>query len=275
MKILKVILIVSGIFVLILFGFVSASFIEFDLQKKHRHMANPLDKTYNFVYQPERHKKLLCLLHELDELCETNHIDYWLTGGSMLGCVRHAGFIPHDDDIDVAIKETDIPKLLQNTPDHLQIKYTTSKYHNCILKLRYRESPKAFIDIFPVELAHNDSKEYRPFYQFKDECNKKFPDQWYIDELYPLKKKQFCDIQVNVPNNSSAYLTRLFGDDCLTEMRVTHYHFGPLSAVFSKIRDFFQPPKNVQLTPELQVIIQQMNRSLTCSVSDKCTYREE
>lgn len=47
------------------------------------------------------HKALLYMLEKLDEFCTKNHVEWTLAGGSILGAVRHKGFIPWDDDADV------------------------------------------------------------------------------------------------------------------------------------------------------------------------------
>ncbi|KRN28353.1 LPS biosynthesis protein [Lactobacillus selangorensis] len=51
------------------------------------------------------------LLGFFDELCATNGIKYFLIGGSLLGAIRHHGFIPWDDDLDVGMKRADYDKL--------------------------------------------------------------------------------------------------------------------------------------------------------------------
>jgi lipopolysaccharide cholinephosphotransferase len=49
----------------------------------------------------------LKLLRVLDAICRANGLLYWLDGGTLLGCVRHGGFIPWDDDIDVGMTRQD------------------------------------------------------------------------------------------------------------------------------------------------------------------------
>ncbi len=44
---------------------------------------------------------ILEIMKDLDELCQKNHIYYYLNGGSTIGAIRHQGFIPWDDDLDI------------------------------------------------------------------------------------------------------------------------------------------------------------------------------
>lgn len=58
-------------------------------------------------------QRLLEMLLWLDDICTRHHIPYWLSSGTLLGAVRHGGFIPWDDDIDIEMLATDFPRLKQ------------------------------------------------------------------------------------------------------------------------------------------------------------------
>lgn len=64
--------------------------------------------------------KQLSILEEIDRICQKHHIEYWLDGGTLLGAVRHGGFIPWDDDIDIAMRKKDLERFISIAPDELR-----------------------------------------------------------------------------------------------------------------------------------------------------------
>ena len=55
--------------------------------------------------------RLLDLLSEFARLCEENGITWWIDSGTLIGAVRHGGFIPWDDDLDVCVLRKDLPRI--------------------------------------------------------------------------------------------------------------------------------------------------------------------
>lgn len=68
--------------------------------------------------------KQLGILAEIDRICGRHSIRYWLDGGSLLGAVRHGGFIPWDDDIDIAMTLDDLERFKKVAPKELPASLT-------------------------------------------------------------------------------------------------------------------------------------------------------
>ena len=113
----------------------------------------------------------LKILQQLDIVCKKNGIVYWLDFGTLLGAVRHKGFIPWDDDIDVSMPRADYERFAalfnQQTQDpNLRAElFLNRKRASVILKIRRKDLPHVFVDIFPVDFCATrmDNKEKLAF----------------------------------------------------------------------------------------------------------------
>ncbi|MBQ6164380.1 MAG: LicD family protein [Clostridia bacterium] len=70
----------------------------------------------------------LKILLELDRICQKYDIKYSLSGGTLLGAIRHKDFIPWDDDIDIDLKREDFYKLIRLLPEELGEEYSFVNY---------------------------------------------------------------------------------------------------------------------------------------------------
>lgn len=110
------------------------------------------------------------ILLEFDRICRENNIKYQLFAGSLLGAVRHKGFIPWDDDIDVCMLREEYDKFLKIIDKNLSKKYffqtykTDREYMNKFSKIRKNNTifmeklvenldmhHGIYIDIFPFD----------------------------------------------------------------------------------------------------------------------------
>lgn len=117
--------------------------------------------------------EMLILLQIVDKVCRKSNIEYWLDAGTLLGAVRHKGFIPWDDDIDIGVPADDYNRLISA----LDIESKTNK--NIFLYSKHNDVPKfaperlattkmvmrrgskmvaCFIDIFPARIINKVDK---------------------------------------------------------------------------------------------------------------------
>ena len=116
----------------------------------------------------EIQKVSLEILKKITDICEQEGLRYFLTYGTLIGAVRHKGYIPWDDDVDIAMPRPDYDKLLnylaKNGQDNLEVFNTNTckKYPYMITRIsdnRYEIDMKneekygmgVFIDIYPLD----------------------------------------------------------------------------------------------------------------------------
>lgn len=132
------------------------------------------------------------MLIEVDKICKKNNIKYTIIGGTLLGAVRHGGFIPWDDDADVAMLRSEYERFcevckkeLNEQKFYLQTMDNTKGYRWGYAKLRrkgtlfLREHQEhmpyeqgIFLDIFPID-GTPDNVLLRKFHNFRCFCVRK------------------------------------------------------------------------------------------------------
>ncbi len=170
---------------------------------------------------------LRCLAAEFHDMCKKESLVYWVCGGTLLGSVRHGDIIPHDDDIDLAIKLTDLDKLKRLASEYnLKLAPGVS---SGVWQIR-KDNLQGFLDIFPVE-------EHRNRYMFTGRARTLWPKETFdlddsFETLYPLgkynsklKPTTFLDLTLLGPNRESNvdYLTKTYGSSWYIP-RQTHFH---------------------------------------------------
>jgi len=94
------------------------------------------------------------LLAIFDRLCQKHHISYWMDFGTLLGAVRHKGFIPWDNDIDITLPRVDYEKTLELFPKELArygIEYKEIGMMQRIGLSIQKENTGIWIDVFPID----------------------------------------------------------------------------------------------------------------------------
>lgn len=70
------------------------------------------------------------VLKEVDRICKKHDIQYFAQWGILLGAVRHHGFIPWDDDLDIGMKREDFNKFIKVAPGELSGEYDILGFQN-------------------------------------------------------------------------------------------------------------------------------------------------
>ena len=115
------------------------------------------------------------ILSEIDRICKKHNLGYMLSSGTLLGAVRHGGFIPWDDDIDIIMEWKDYKKFTRICKKELSDKFFlqnsyTDYWHKATTKIRMNNTTMieksyekadmhhgVWVDIFPIIYVPTDT----------------------------------------------------------------------------------------------------------------------
>lgn len=108
-------------------------------------------------------KAILLITDEIDRICRKYNIKYSLVGGSMLGAIRHKGFIPWDDDMDIGMLRQDYDKFLEICKTELNEEFdlqTNTNDQNYV----YGFAKILLKDTYLVQFGHEKTKSRKGIY---------------------------------------------------------------------------------------------------------------
>ena len=134
----------------------------------------------NLITPNDSKKILLDILSAIDSFCLENDIKYSLSCGTLLGAVRHSGFIPWDDDIDICMLRKDYDYFINRFPELLDNKYIlacferTPNWHSgfakiydcrtiCVDEQSNIQQIGISVDLFPMDEVPDDDNEWAVF----------------------------------------------------------------------------------------------------------------
>lgn len=143
------------------------------------------------------------MLDEIDNLCRKNNLKYSLTGGTLIGAVRHHGYIPWDDDMDIAMPYSDIlilKKILVSDTIAIVDSFTDPSYYypfpriiskkTCSKIGLWKKGPGLFIDLYPIIECSSNKLELEQFLviaqKLLEDRRKQFRIRRYTSIFFPF-----------------------------------------------------------------------------------------
>jgi glycerol-3-phosphate cytidylyltransferase len=189
-------------------------------------VVNPFEKPYvAHFFNKDLPLAAYQLAYDFQKIMDTYSIPFFFSSGTLLGAVRHGGMIPWDDDLDCCVLKENIDSLILNAiPELKRIGYTVKYFdypgwRGFKVELFRDKKIVTFLDVF---------------FMYFNEGQYRYPSDWTTlinmsmkkEDIFPLKKISFGNVEISVVNNHELFLTKNFGPNWKTHTKKYNHLFG-------------------------------------------------
>ncbi len=163
-------------------------------------------------------RELLDAMKLVHKVFARRKIPYVLAFGSVLGALRHKGFIPWDDDIDLLFFQEDVPRV-QEALKEISQQYKTEKNWKLF---KIHPTANTYIDFFPIRVDSNGKVKRCRLDTSHNQCHEVDGSWWTKwfgfdkSDILPLKLYKFEDTEFFGPAKGEELAKFWYGKDCMT-----------------------------------------------------------
>lgn len=158
------------------------------------------------------HSVLLEMIDEVDRICRKHNISYFLEGGTALGQVRHGGFIPWDDDVDLGMLRSDYNKFIEIAKTELDENYVVQTNENEPLYTNFHLKIRKLNTIYPQ--GYNKDYKYQgiqlDIFPFDN-----IPDNKFLRLIYQRRVRLYRHLTVIYVKPLTGSGIKVFGKRCV------------------------------------------------------------
>ncbi len=163
----------------------------------------------------QAHAIELEILIRVINICRENDIEYFMSAGTALGAVRHGGFIPWDDDIDIGMRRDQFEKFSEIAQEGLGSEYffqtreTDPNYPNIFAKVRKNNTTFLEWSVKDIDMHHGIYIDIFPYDNVPQDAELRRKQSKRIHKYYKLLLYRACRNVSRPPKTSTAKLRQL------------------------------------------------------------------
>jgi lipopolysaccharide cholinephosphotransferase len=224
---------------------------------KENSPASPVEMNHSLR---QAQLKMLGMLEAIDKICQLHQLDYWLEGGTLLGAIRHQGFIPWDDDLDISMPRESFEAFLKIAPTELpthlfvQTPRKDPGFFNYQVPMKIRDKTSRLIEHHETDHEPYQQGIFIDVYPFdkysRNAMQRKF-SKWLGKKILRLLKPKFCTVKMGHHELVYKMLSNMFSTAFLLRLQKAlidqghRYKNAYLGCGYDTVKNYFMDPKDI------------------------------